>query len=228
MENFSITGKICVSIAAPTAVKVLELAKSAEDKADVIEIRLDSLEIPEIKAFVTEITKPILFTNRPRWEGGNYQGEEKDRIAQFFKAIEAGAAYIDIELKTSGKYVTELIKAAELGQTKVIISWHDFERTPKSRGLSKILFEQIRRGAHIGKIVTMADDFDDVNRVLDLIDIAKKKQFPLIAFCMGDAGMMSRIATLERGGFMTYAAPDTGGGTATGQMPIAAMREIFK
>ena len=79
-------------------------------------------------------------------------------------------------------------------------------------------------GADVGKIVTMARTFDDVLRVLHMQIPAHTLSFPLIAFCMGKTGAISRLATLELGGFMTYAAPDTGEGTAPGQLPYKNIR----
>ena len=44
---------------------------------------------------------------------------------------------------------------------------------------------------------------------------------------MGKAGVISRAATLELGGFMTYAASDTGEITAPGQLSVSALRSIL-
>ena len=63
--------------------------------------------------------------------------------------------------------------------------------------------------------------------MLNLQDEAATLGFPLIAFCMGRAGMISSIATLELGGFMTYAAPDNGPVTAPGQLPASVLRTIL-
>jgi len=112
-------------------------------------------------------------------------------------------------------------------KTKVIVSWHDFGRTPSSEKLSQVFYKQYQSGAQIGKIVTMAHDYLDAARVLALLPLARKLKFPLIAFCMGQEGMISRLATLEQGGYMTYAAPDSGEGTAPGQLPVSALRALL-
>ena len=76
--------RLCVSIAGATPTEALALAKKSEAVADVIEIRLDSMTHPDIPLFLNGLSKPLLFTNRPTWEGGNCTGEEKDthRFAQ--------------------------------------------------------------------------------------------------------------------------------------------------
>ena len=83
---------ICLSIAEPNLDDALAAAQSFAEKADVIEVRLDLLDQPAVKPFVDAIKTPLLFTNRPKWEGGNWQGTEEDRIALLVEAIVKGAA----------------------------------------------------------------------------------------------------------------------------------------
>jgi 3-dehydroquinate dehydratase-1 len=221
------TAGICVSIASEKTETALDIAKQAEEQADIIEIRLDALERPAIDPFIAGLSRPLLFTNRPDWEGGNYKGEEAERVSFLQEAMLAGAAYIDIELKTSHSLKQILFKAIDSTKTKLIISSHDFSGTPSSEKLSEILLQQRSSGAHVGKIVTMAGDYQDVLRVLNLQSEAAEHDFPLIAFCMGRGGMISRLATLKLGGFMTYAAPDTGHAAAPGQLPVSFIRETL-
>jgi 3-dehydroquinate dehydratase-1/3-dehydroquinate dehydratase/shikimate dehydrogenase len=226
-------GLVCVAIAAAATAadpqaEVFAAARQAEPAADVIEIRLDSIPQPEIEPFVKEISRPLLFTNRPQWEGGLFQGDEGARTGLLLAAIAAGAAYVDIEMKTAFALRQEVIGQAAEQQTQVIVSWHNFDETPSAVELEEILNEQYASGAGIGKIVTMATTFEDVLRVLSLQLLAQEKDFPLIAFCMGRAGMISRLATLELGGYMTYAASDSGQATAPGQLQVSTLRTIMQ
>lgn len=218
---------ICVSIVSEKIETALDIAKQAEEQADIIEIRLDALAQPAVAPFIAGLSKPLLFTNRPAWEGGNYKGEEAERVSFLQESILADAAFVDIELKTSHSLKQLLLKAIDPTKTKLIISWHDFSGTPSSEKLSEILHQQRASGAHVGKIVTMAEDYKEVLRVLNLQSEAAEHDFPLIAFCMGRAGMVSRLATLQLGGFMTYAAPDTGNAAAPGQLPVSFVREMI-
>jgi 3-dehydroquinate dehydratase-1/3-dehydroquinate dehydratase/shikimate dehydrogenase len=181
----------------------------------------------EIEPFTAGLSKPLLFTNRPVWEGGSYKGEEAERVSFLQEAILAGAAFVDIELKTAHSLKQMLFKAADATRTKIIISWHDFSSTPSSEELSEILNQQRASGAHVGKIVTMAGDYSEVLRVLNLQSEAAAHDFPLIAFSMGQAGMISRLATLKLGGFMTYAAPEKGSEAAPGQLPVSFVRQTI-
>ncbi|MFH1216794.1 MAG: type I 3-dehydroquinate dehydratase [Pseudomonadota bacterium] len=223
-------GRICVSIAQPHMGKAMSAAKEADSQGDVdvIEIRLDSLTDPAIEPFQREIVTQLLFTNRPTWEGGRFEGPEEDRLALLHQAVTLNAPYVDIELAAGPAAITSLCRAARKGQTEIIVSWHNFSDTPSAPELGDILAGQHSSGAHIGKMVTMAHNFTDVLRVLQLQETARKMGFPLIAFCMGRAGMISRLATLELGGFMTYAAPNEDEATAPGQLTVAALTSCLR
>ncbi|MEJ2033668.1 MAG: type I 3-dehydroquinate dehydratase [Deltaproteobacteria bacterium] len=221
-----IAAKICVSIAAPSVAEAMRAARKAEPQADVIEIRLDGLAAPDIPAFIEGLHKPLLFTNRPAWEGGSWTGDEQSRIELLLRSLAAGASYVDIELGTDPDLQQQVLATAREYGSRVIISWHDFKATPSAQALATIFQRQYRSGAHIGKIVTTARDFPDVLRVLDLQVEAAELDFPLIAFCMGRPGKISRIATMELNGFMTYAAPDHGPITAPGQLPVSVLRRL--
>jgi len=154
---------ICVSIAQKTIDEVIEAAQQVEKLADVIEIRLDSLRSPEITPIIEKIETPLLFTNRPTWEGGSFEGSEEERLNLLHSAVKSGAAYVDIELRTDKSDIKHLCEEAGEHRTKVIISWHNFKETPPLDALQEILARQQQQaGAHIGKIVTMAHTFQDV------------------------------------------------------------------
>lgn len=221
------SGKICVSIAERDPGRALELALASAPAADILEIRLDLLERPEFSPFLDRIAGvPLLFTCRPTWEGGAFSGSEEGRMEILAGAAQAGGAYIDIELRTADELRAELIGRVRRAGSKVIVSWHDFKTTASPQALTSILQEEFRSGADLGKIVTTARDFGDVLRVLALQEQAAEVGFPLCAFCMGRPGLISRVATLELGGAMTYAAPDNGPAAAPGQLPVSAMRKI--
>jgi hypothetical protein len=65
-------GRICVSIARQDIVHAIQAARKVQAMADVIEIRLDSLSVPAVDPFLQAIDVPLLFTNRPAWEGGHF------------------------------------------------------------------------------------------------------------------------------------------------------------
>ncbi len=220
--------RICVAVAREMVDEALTVAEQAASQADVIEIRLDYLRQIQVAPFCAAIKKPLLFTNRPTWEGGQFAGEEDARLAPLLEAVAQEAAYIDLELMSPATSLQRLQKEIEQASTRLIVSWHNFQRTPERPELVAKLKAMQENGAHIGKIVTMAFTFRDVLRVLRLQEDAARMHFPLIAFCMGRSGVISRLATLELGGYMTYCSAGEGGATAPGQLPVAALREILE
>jgi len=219
---------ICVSIASEKSAQAVKIARSAENYADVIEIRLDALADPGIEVFIKNLAKPLLFTNRPEWEGGFFKGAETARIELLLEAVRHDCALVDLELKTAPELRGELLDVLlQHPGTSLIISWHDFSGTPSREELEEILLQQMESGAHIGKIVTTAHDSMDILKVLSLQETAAENDFPLIAFCMGGVGKISRLATLKLGGYMTYAAPDEHRETAPGQIPVSIMHDML-
>jgi 3-dehydroquinate dehydratase-1 len=220
------SGQICLSIHGKTVAEVLRVAQAHGHDADLIEIRLDLLAAPEVVPFTEGLTMPLLFTNRPTWEGGAWQGLEGDRVALLLEAVRAGASYVDIELRAPGESLFQIMEATGSCDCATIVSWHDFAETPETDQLLGILAEMADSGADIGKIVTTAHDYADTLRVLGLQLAAKDLGFPLACFSMGKAGQISRAATLSLGGVLTYGAADRGACTAPGQLGVAELRAL--
>lgn len=211
-------GLRCVSIAAEDAAAAIRLAEPVLSVVDLVELRLDALRTPEVRAVVTAIAKPILITNRPMWEGGQFGGSEELRIEMLCQAMEVGVAYVDIELATAPAMRDRVLAVAGRHGVRVIVSSHDFAATPPLPQLREVLQRMIATGADIGKIVTTATTTTETLRILSLHLDAQAAGFPLSAFVMGEAGRISRLATLYLGGYMTYAAPDELQATAPGQL----------
>ncbi len=219
-------GRICVSLAPVDLASLEAMDRALQTRPDVIEIRLDAMADPDVSGCRRRLDAPLLFTHRPTWEGGGYSGSEEDRLGPLVAAIEAGAAYVDFELRGDRRLRERLLARAGQGATRLILSWHHFQGTPTSRKLGEILAQIMDSGAPIGKIVTLAHEPGDVIRVLGLLEKALQADFPLIAFCMGEAGRISRLATLFLGGYMSYAAASEELATAPGQLSVAHLERL--
>ncbi len=220
-------GLLCLSIGAKTQSEALDLLDRLGSAADVAEIRLDSFEHPDPQPFLQRSPVPLLFTNRPDWEGGFFHGPEAARIEPLLQAAAAGAAYIDCELRAPERSRHLLREATAASGSRLLFSWHDFLHTPAWPELRAVLQQMRRAGCDVGKIVTMAHHQLDVLRVLRLLEEAINASFPLAAFCMGRPGMISRLATVELGGYMTYCAATSDAATAPGQLGIEQVRAIL-
>ena len=139
------------------------------------------------------------------------------------KAVEAGAAYIDLEMEAPAPMSKRLRKAALENGTIVIRSYHDFTGTPSREKLAETVSQCREFGAEVVKIVTTAQCEADVQTVLSLYDDFDR----LIAFCMGEAGRQSRLDCLAKGAPYTYAAFTEDEATAPGQWTTASMEKAL-
>lgn len=139
------------------------------------------------------------------------------------KAVEAGAAYIDLEMEAPAPMSKRLRKAAQENGTIVIRSYHDFAGTPSREKLAETVSQCREFGAEVVKIVTTARSAADVQTVLSLYDDFDR----LIAFCMGEAGRQSRLDCLAKGAPYTYAALTEDEATAPGQWSTASMKKAL-
>ena len=139
------------------------------------------------------------------------------------KAVEAGAAYIDLEMEAPAPMSKRLRKAALENGTIVIRSYHDFTGTPSREKLAETVSQCREFGAEVVKIVTTAQCEADVQTVLSLYEDFDR----LIAFCMGEAGRQSRLDCLAKGAPYTYAALTEDEATAPGQWTTASMEKAL-
>lgn len=137
-------------------------------------------------------------------------------------AVQAGAAYVDVEIEAPKQMSKRVRQAAHESGSVFIRSWHDFDGTSDVDAL-KAMVEKCRyHGADMVKVVTTARSADDVDRVMSLYSVT---DVPLVAFCMGDQGRESRVECLRRGAPFTYAALSEGEMTADGQWIVGEMRK---
>ena len=215
--------KTCVSIAEKTPNKVNQVLKIALKKSDYAEIRFDFLKIEQIPTTLNLIKKNLnktVCTLRPKNEGGQFEGSEKERIRILKLIAEYNPFLLDVEFNTLKKN-SELTKYLKTTKTKILVSWHDFKKTPNSTELKKKLTSMGKFSQNI-KIVSTAKSTDDSTRMLELY--SKKGKRNLIAFSMGDNGRISRILCLYLGSPFTYVS--LGKPVASGQFNVDEVRKI--
>jgi 3-dehydroquinate dehydratase-1 len=190
--------KTCVSIAEKTPTQTKKILKIALSKSDFVEVRFDFLkieQIPETLELIKKDLNRIVCTLRPKTEGGVFPGNEKERIAILKLISEYNPFLLDVEFNTLKKN-SDLTKYLKSTKTKLLVSWHDFKKTPKSSELKKKINHMSKFSSNV-KIVTTAKSTDDSTRMLELY--SKKGKNNLISFAMGDYGRISRILCLYLG-----------------------------
>jgi len=215
--------KTCVSIAETTPKKLLQTLRLALKKSDYVEIRFDFLkaeQIPQVLETVKKDLKKIVCTLRPKTEGGKFAGKEKERLSILKLIAEYNPFLLDIEFNTM-KQNKNLVKYLKTTKTKLLISGHDFKKTPSLTELKKKLNQMSKFSSNV-KIVTTAKSTEDSTRVLQLY--SKKENINLIAFTMGNPGRVSRILSLYLGSPYIYVS--LGKPVAPGQFSLDEVKRI--
>ena len=216
--------KTCVSIAENSPKKIKIKLKIALKKSDYVEVRLDFLKIEQIPNALEIIKKDlnkIICTLRPTTEGGKFPGNEKERISIIKLIAEYNPFLLDIEFNTLKKD-KKLVKYLKSTKTKLLVSWHDFKKTPKSSELKNKIRQMNKFSSNV-KIVSTAKSTEDATRMLEMY--SKKGRTNLISFAMGDAGKLSRILCLYLGSPYTYVS--LGKAVAPGQFSVDEVNKII-
>ena len=216
--------KTCVSIAESSPNKIKIKLKTALKKSDYVEVRLDFLkkeQVPKVLEIIKKDLNKIVCTLRPKTEGGRFEGNEKERISIIKLISEYNPYLLDIEYNTLKKN-KELVKYLKSTKTKLLVSWHDFKKTPKNTELQNKIKQMSKFSCNV-KIVSTAKSTDDSTRMLELY--SKKGKNNLISFAMGDAGKISRILCLYLGSPYTYVS--LGKAVAPGQFSIDEVNDII-
>lgn len=217
--------KTCVTIGASSTAKLKSDLIQALNGSDYAELRLDFLEPAQIPYCLNLIKKELgrcLCTLRPKSDGGKFSGSEKERISILKLIAEFDPYLLDVEYNTL-KNKVELYQFLKTRKANLLVSWHDFSKTPSKEFLKEMAKKMLRFSKNI-KIVTTAKAISDTLRILSLY----KEVSPstnLIAFAMGDYGRMSRILCTKLGSPFTYVS--LGKPIAPGQFSLNEMQSIF-
>jgi 3-dehydroquinate dehydratase-1 len=134
---------------------------------------------------------------------------------------------VDIELSTPKHLREKVVSGAKKAGMSVIMSHHDFSATPPIDTLVDVARRLAGAGCDIAKIVTFAEEPRDALRMLDfLVKVQGEVSVPVIAFAMGEAGRLSRVAAPLLGSPIVYAA--AGKTTAPGQFDVATTKQLLR
>lgn len=170
------------------------LTKLPTPDCDIIELRLDLMGA----ASLCPVPQPAIATIRLANEGGKWTGADCDRLALFETALRQCTA-ADVEYRSP---LLEKVSALAVKHQKaLIVSYHDFEKTPALDELRQVM----RRAANYGtvvKIATLTKTEDDLATLRALF-----RENCSAALCVLGMGPLARDTRLEfpkLGSCLTY------------------------
>ena len=232
--------KLCVPIMVDSAQQALADAQAAKAAgADMVELRLDRFTDDRDAAckLVIDSPLPCIVTIRPDWEGGEYDGDDMDRIALIehigVTCHGQGPAYFDVELAAYDRsanlrhkvmLVVDHHKQPRPTDTGLILSSHDFQTRPSD------LIRRVQSMADYQscRVVKLAWAARSLRDNLEAFEIIADRNKPTIALCMGEHGLMSRVLAKKFGALLTFAAIDSQSGTAPGQPTINELKSLYR
>lgn len=230
--------KICVSLVSKslTDLKAEALLLKNLD-VDMIEWRADFFEhvedLSQVKTALEEIRSILLdhlliFTFRSKKEGGEKEIGMADYFALNREMVKSKAVdFIDIELFNDEQNIQEFVKIAHEHHAFVIISNHDFAKTPPKEEIILRLRKAEELGADLPKIAVMPQSAADVLTLLEATNIMNEKyaERPIITMSMGGKGVISRLTGEVFGSAVTFGAAKQA--SAPGQVAVKELRNVL-
>jgi len=160
----------------------------------------------------------LLATCRRILGGGKLEGGVEAELYWLTQAREAGCQWCDLEIETLRELPGECARAYPIPE-KILLSIHDFERTP---WLPKRLEHAKCGEADAFKIAVKARTLTDSLRVLKLA----RESRDMVAVPMGEVGLPARLLALREGSALAYA--PVRAATAPGQMSLHDFKRLYR
>ncbi|MCY3025263.1 type I 3-dehydroquinate dehydratase [Aerococcus loyolae] len=228
--------KIIIPVVGKSEQEIIDtFSKINQEPCDLIEWRIDHFDDVLEEGAVASLShklketcsKPLLITFRTQHEGGVCQlGDEG--YQKLYQSIidDADFELLDIEMMMPDDMVTTLIEQAHQKNIKVILSNHDFDKTPEKATIIERLTIMEEKGADIAKIAVMPNDKSDVVTLLNAtFERSQVAETPLITMSMGQLGMVSRLAGELFGSQASFGA--LGQVSAPGQAPVEDLHNVL-
>ena len=206
---------ICVSLAHMDFNSCLQYAVTEP----FVEFRFDLLDVgPAQVISLVSKAKRCIATCRP----GKYN--EKNRFLLLQTALEAGADYVDFDMESDLHFMEELIPTARSKGCDVILSYHDFQKTPQAEELERIVKECRDAGADLVKVACQVNQTEDLVNLFHLY----RHNFRMVVIGMGEKGIITRVAAPFLGAEFTFASVGEGQETAAGQISKERLQGILE
>ena len=217
--------RVCGVVAAATAREMKSQVRRGLRKTHTLELRLDYLrDAKERTAFLRWLDRErpravLIATLRSHQGGGFFRGGRDEQIEILRQAVSAGCRWCDVEIETAKNILPRELRHA-LSPARVMISHHDFRKTPRNFvGVARALFKAEGQAV---KIAAQCDSIADSARICEMA----RGRRNVVAIPMGELGLAGRILSLRMGSALAYAAVSQA--TAPGQLSLDAMQDLYR
>ncbi|MDU1252069.1 MAG: type I 3-dehydroquinate dehydratase [Acinetobacter sp.] len=231
--------KTIVPITAKTKEQALAQAQVIANTADadLAEFRIDLLsfasDTKQVIALGHELkkilgNKPMIATIRTKNEGGQLEISDLDYGKTYQAYLKNPFMdWLDVEMFRDQKVVSEIVQKAHQKKVLIVMSNHDFQKTPSQDEIEKRLLKQDQMGADILKIAVMPKSKQDVFTLMNAtLKVSQQTTKPLLTMSMGQLGTISRVATANMGG--SYSFGMIGQASAPGQIDVTKLKQILQ
>ncbi|WP_289348377.1 type I 3-dehydroquinate dehydratase [Acinetobacter baumannii] len=231
--------KTIVPITAKTKEQALAQAQVIANTADadLAEFRIDLLsfasDTKQVIALGHELkkilgNKPMIATIRKKNEGSQLEISDADYGKTYQAYLKNPFMdWLDVEMFRDQKVVSEIVQKAHQKKVLVVMSNHDFQKTPSQDEIEKRLLKQDQMGADVLKIAVMPKSKQDVFTLMNAtLKVSQQTTKPLLTMSMGQLGTISRVATANMGG--SYSFGMIGQASAPGQIDVTKLKQILQ
>lgn len=230
--------KVCISVTGSNQQAIItELIKLNNFEIDLIELRIDYFEEQLNHQKLTElfkeiasldINKGIILTYRSERDGGLGKLTHEEYIKLYAIALESGAFDIyDVELSCGTNVIITLTNMIHEANRKVIMSSHDFTRTPSLDTMLEKIKQMDSLEADIIKLAVMPEDYKDVLLVLEMTLRANGiYEKPIVTISMSNLGTATRLLGEQFGSAITFG--KVGDTSAPGQVDVHSLNTVLK
>ncbi|EPN9320804.1 type I 3-dehydroquinate dehydratase [Acinetobacter baumannii] len=231
--------KTIVPITAKTKEQALAQAQVIANTADadLAEFRIDLLsfasDTKQVIALGHELkkilgNKSMIATIRTKNEGGQLEISDADYGKTYQAYLKNPFMdWLDVEMFRDQKVVSEIVQKAHQKKVLVVMSNHDFQKTPSQDEIEKRLLKQDQMGADVLKIAVMPKSKQDVFTLMNAtLKVSQQTTKPLLTMSMGQLGTISRVATANMGG--SYSFGMIGQASAPGQIDVTKLKQILQ
>jgi 3-dehydroquinate dehydratase/shikimate dehydrogenase len=207
---------ICISIAQESRRFALADLLNASRQCDLVEVRLDRFgKAPDVRELLAARPKPVIVSCRRPRDGGQWDGNEEERLALLRQCIIDKADYVEIELD-----VADQIRP--FPPAKRVIAYTNREETPAD--IAAIYAEAQTKKPDVIKLTTLARTPEEA---WPLVQILARPAVPTVVVGLGKPGVMLSVLGAKIGAPWTYAALERGMETYPDQPTVADLETVY-